>query len=111
VSDESLAAEAARRRRELREEQARHEQTKAALLAANGLLLRAYLRERLQDPGDFLVFVGLGSVIDAEGRLLWEAVDARLTQLLAQKPHLALPENHSRSERPSSAVAFLLTGT
>lgn len=81
-SDASLAAEAARRRVELRE-------ARAALAEANRMLLGVFLRDRLADPADFEVYVGAGAVVDRRGAIVWGRVDQLLEELLAAKPYLA----------------------
>ncbi|WZH38757.1 MAG: hypothetical protein PIR02_08800 [Microbacterium enclense] len=89
-TDESLAAEAARRRRELREEQDRHAVTRDVLTVTNRLLLTVYLRERLADPADFLMVVGMP--VDDRGAIVWERVDVLVDELLRARPHFAAPE-------------------
>lgn len=90
-TDESLAGEAARRRKELRDEQARHEQTLGALRAANRQLLQLALRDRLRDPGDFEIFVGIDQVVDDSGRIDWVRVNGLVDTLLEMRPHLVAP--------------------
>lgn len=103
-SDASLAAEAARRRVELRD-------TRAALTDANRMLLGVFLRDRLADPADFDVYIGAGAVTDSRGRILWARVDLLLDELLKAKPHLAAPEGAVPLRRGVSAVDFFTAGT
>ena len=102
-SGESLAAEAARRRKELREEERRHSDTRVALAEANRTLLIFYLREWLQDPRDFLHMVPLETVVDAAGRIVWGRVDVLVDEMLTQKPHYAL---YDVSNRPPGSSAL-----
>lgn len=81
-SDRSLADEAGRWRRELREAQ-------AIIAAQNRMLLSLYLRDRLVDPGDFFLIVGTSAVVDTRGAIVWERVESHLAELLERKPHLA----------------------
>lgn len=110
-SGESLAAEAARWRRALREEEARHAQSVAVLRETNRWFLRAYLRERMADPHDFEVYVSLDGVVDESGAIVWERVDLLVNELLAERPHLAAPSGEHRRLRATSAVQWLMTGT
>lgn len=94
VNDDKLAAEAARRRRQLRGEEERHEATRTALRDANRLLLRLALRDHLREPGDFVIFIGgLDVVLDEVGRLDWSRVELLLGELLVERPHLATPNS------------------
>lgn len=102
-SGESLAAEAARRRKELREEERRHDETRGALVEANRTLLIYYLREWLQDPRDFLHMVPLETIVDGSGRIVWARVDAMVDEMLTQKPHYAL---YDVSNRPTGSSAL-----
>ena len=106
-----MAAEAARWRRALREEEARHAQSMAVLLETNRWFLRAYLRERMADPHDFEVYVSLEDVVDGSGPIVWERVDLLVNELLAERPHLAAPTVEDRPPRATSAVQWLMTGT
>ncbi|WP_396646206.1 hypothetical protein [Microbacterium sp.] len=95
-SEESLAAEAARRRKQLRDEERRHGETRAALAEANRTLLILYLREWLLDPRDFLLAVPLETVIDQGGRIAWGRVDSLVDAMLTEKPHYAVIDVSSR---------------
>lgn len=110
-SNESLAAEAARWRRALREEEARHAESAAVLLETNRWFLRTYLRERMADPHDFEVYVSLEDVVDKFGAIVWERVDLLVNELLAERPHLAAPTGDDERPRATSAVQWLMTGT
>lgn len=91
MSDTRLSEEAARRRRQLREEQERHAVTRAVLREANRALLRLFLGGRLADPSDFEIYAGgLDVVMDEEGRLVWRRVERLVDELLREKPHLAV---------------------
>lgn len=100
--------------RRLSDEAARWRKTaqerRNALEEANQMLLGVYLRERLADPSDFHLFVGIESVTDRSGRIVWTRVDTLLDELLAMKPHLA-----TRAETPwsrgTTAVDWFLSGT
>lgn len=102
-SGESLAAEAARRRKELREEERRHAETRGALAEANRTLLIYYLREWLQDPRDFLHMVPIETVVDGAGRIVWSRVDVLVDEMLTEKPHYAL---YDVSNRPPGSTAL-----
>lgn len=110
-SDESLAAEAARRRRELREEQGRHAATREVLQVTNRLLLTVYLRERFADPNDFLMVFGVAAVVDGRGAIAWERVDVLADELLAARPHFAAPETRGDGPRAVGALQWLLERT
>lgn len=89
--EQRLADEAARWRKSLREEQERHEATRAVLLRTNRLLLHVFLRGRMRDPRDFDVYVGVGEVVDGSGAIVWGRVEKLLAALLEDRPHLAAP--------------------
>lgn len=88
--EQRLADEAARWRKSLREEQERHEVTRAVLLRTNRQLLHVFLRGRMRDPRDFEIYVeGLGKVLDSSGAIVWSRVEKLLATLLEDRPHLA----------------------
>ncbi|WP_372968537.1 hypothetical protein [Microbacterium sp.] len=105
--EQRLQDEAARWRKTLREEQARHAATRTALRDANRLLLRAALHERLADPRDFDVYVGIDSVTDAGGRLVWPRVFLLVDALTAERPHLATPRRLCDADPEPSALPWL----
>lgn len=108
MSDTRLSDEAARRRRQLREEQERHAVTRTALREANRLLLRLALHGRLADPSDFEIYTGgLGAVIDDAGRLVWSRVGLLVDELLRSRPHLGAGQGHTASTE--AAVALMTT--
>lgn len=84
-------AEAASRRLALREEQAAHAETWAALREANRALLRLALAGRLAFPRDLELYVSIEDLTDASGRLVWPRVTAVVDELLTQRPNLAAP--------------------
>lgn len=90
-SDATLAAEAARRRRELRAEEARHRETRDVLDHANQMLLGLWLRDFLTDPTDFDTWIGRAAVTDRSGRIDWSRARLLIDELLDAKPHLAAP--------------------
>lgn len=104
-----LSEEAARWRRQLRAEQARHSRTLSALDDANRMLLGVYLRDRLADPTDFELLVGRATVTDGEGRIVWALVDQCVAEIIASRPGLAAGELPRR--RGTSAVDWFSTGT
>ncbi|MDU0325297.1 hypothetical protein RWH43_00875 [Microbacterium sp. KSW2-21] len=110
-SDESLASEAARRRRELREEQGRHATTRALLESANRLLLTVALCDRLADPRDFDLIVGMGQVVNARGSIDWARVDALVEVLLDERPHLAAPRTEAPWRPGSTALQWMQAET
>ncbi|MEO2134102.1 hypothetical protein [Microbacterium sp.] len=90
--EQRLADEAARWRKSLREEQERHEATRAVLLRANRQLLHVFLQGRMRDPRDFEIYIeGLGKVLDSSGAIVWSRVEKLLATLLEDRPHLAAP--------------------
>lgn len=105
----AVAAEAARRRHELREEQERHRRTRAVLDEANTMLLALWLRGRLVDPSDFDAWIGKGNVIDRAGRIDWVRLSASVDDLLARKPHLGAPEGNPWSIG-TTAIEWFLDG-
>lgn len=107
-TDEGLAAEAARRRRELREEQDRHAVTREVLTVTNRLFLSVYLRERFADPNDFLMLIGTAAVVDDRGAIVWDRVDVLADELLRSRPHFAAPEPADGSMRPVGALGWLI---
>jgi hypothetical protein len=109
--DQRLSDEAARRRRELRWEQAQHAATRAVLGETNQMLLGVYLRERLADPRDFDVYIGMDAVVDERGRIVWTRVDLLISELLAARPHLAATREELPWQRGVSAVDWFSTGT
>lgn len=111
TTEQRLSDEAARWRRALREEEARHSNTAAVLRETNRWFLRAYLRERMADPHDFEVYVTLQAVLDDAGAIVWERVDLLVNELLAERPHLAAPTEPGSLPRVVSAVRWLTTGT
>lgn len=110
-SDESLAAEAARRRRELRVEQDRHAATRAMLEDANRLLLAVALCDRLADPRDFDLIVGMDQVVDVRGSVDWNRVDALVEVLLEERPHLAAPRGDAPWRPGSTALQWMQAET
>lgn len=103
MNDQRLADEAARRRKELREEQARHAVTRQALREANRTAVRLSLQGRLVEPRDFEVYVGVDTVTDDDGRIEWARVETLVDELIAQRPHLATRRTQTDSE--GSAVS------
>ena len=81
--------EAARWRRTLREEQIRHRATRAILRETNRILLGIWLQDRLADPSDFELTVGIEAITDPDGSIDWNKAERRVDELLALKPHLA----------------------
>lgn len=75
------------------------------------MLLGVFLRDRLADPADFDIYIGLAAVTDPGGRIVWARVDLMLAELLASKPHLAAPEGSVPLRRGVSAVDFFTAGT
>lgn len=106
MHEQRLADEAARWRKSLREEQARHDATRSVLLQANRQLLGVYLRERFRDPGDFDLLVGIDLVVDERGAIVWRRVVAFVDELLAAKPHLAATPDGLPVRGGVSAVEF-----
>lgn len=102
--EQRLSDEAARWRKSYRE-------ASAALEDANRMLLGVYLRERLTDPTDFEMYVGLAAVVDQRGAIVWTRVNTLLRELLASKPHLAAPLSADPSRSALSAVQWLATET
>lgn len=88
-TDERLAAEAASRRRALREEQEAHGRTLTALRATNRELLRVVLADRLEHPEDLELYMQLEKLTDDVGRIVWPRVDAVVSELLVERPNLA----------------------
>jgi hypothetical protein len=109
--EQRLADEAARWRKSLREEEARHAGTVAVLRETNRWFLRAYLRERMLDPHDFETIVPLDDVVDESGAIVWERVDLLVNEVLAERPHWGTPSGDGSRPRATSAVQWLLTGT
>lgn len=107
-TDESLAAEAARRRRELREERDRHAVTREVLKVTNRLLLTVYLRERLADPNDFMMLVGTAAVVDERGAIAWDRVDVLVDELVTARPDFAAPEPPRDRVRSLGALQWLI---
>jgi hypothetical protein len=110
-SDASLAGEAARRRLELREERSRHADTRAVLRDANRLLLHVALCDRLADPRDFELFVGVARVVDERGAIVWSRVEALVEVLLQERPHLAAPVDEAPWRRGSTALEWMAAGS
>lgn len=76
----------------------------------NRALLEIHLRDRLADPRDFELLVGMDEVVDSSGRLIWERVESRVRVLLEQKPHLAATP-HGPFAPGVAAVDWFATGT
>jgi len=88
--------EAARRRRELRDEQAAHEQTRAQrdqlrqqLDARDTADVERQLASRLEDPADFWREASLADVRGEDGRIDDARLDAAVTELLRTHRHWA----------------------
>ncbi len=89
TAEQALSDEAARWRRTLREEQIRHRATRAILRETNRILLGIWLQDRLADPSDFELTVGIEAITDPDGSIDWNKAERRVDELLALKPHLA----------------------
>ncbi len=110
-SELSLADEAARHRRNLREEESRHAITRASLDEANRRLLAMCLREHLADPRDFELHIKMSAVVDSRGRIVWTRVGALLAELLQERPHLAAPRDALPWNQAQSTLEWFATGT
>ncbi|MBP2419665.1 hypothetical protein [Microbacterium imperiale] len=111
TSGQRLSDEAARRRRELREEQARHEDTRLLLHNANRLLLQVALCDRLADPRDFELIVGVDRAVDDRGAIVWARVEVLVEVLLQERPHLAAPVDDAPWRRGSTALKWMAAGS
>lgn len=111
TSEQRLRDECARWRRSLREEEARHASTRTVLEDANRMLLTVYLQERLADPRDFDVYIGLDRVVDGAGRIVWARVGGLIDELLRERPHLAAPEFSDPRWWGRSALQWVAEGT
>lgn len=96
---ESLADEAARWRRSYRAAQ-------EIIAEQNRVLLTVFLQERLADPSDFELLVGMSAVLDASGRIMWRRVEVLVDELLAQKPHLAVSPPDQPFRRGRTALEW-----
>lgn len=96
-SAESLGEEAARWRKSFREAQ-------EVIAEQNAMLLGVFLQEKLADPSDFDVYVGMGAVTDVRGRIAWRRLLVLVDELLEAKPHLAATPVEDPFGKPPSAV-------
>jgi hypothetical protein len=102
AQDRRLSEEAAKWRR-------RYVATREVCDEQAEMLLAIVLRERLADPSDFHVFIGIDAVRDAAtGGIRWARLDDLVDELLDTKPHLAAGNPWKPGTR---AVEFFKTET
>ncbi len=74
--------EAARFRRRLR-------RAEAYIAELNTFAVRVLVQDRMHDPDDFHVFIGMDKVTTDEGRIDFRELELQVADLLRRKPHLS----------------------